>query len=251
MRDDCSSKNPYCSVPDEKPVCGGRSRVPDFSVIFPGGREIFHFSKKEESHENIENKFGMGRQRSNNSIRGKTMKTKVSTSKIVCLAITIIAAIGATAQPLLADNFSYTSQITLGNGKSLIVSLSIGATEDKKIIEKCTITVSTKTKNPDGSITERGMTNNGYGINITDNGKFSAKIADFLISGTLAKNQITGSIKTEGKSYSYSAKEGNPRKEGNSSVGDISPYRSIESSNIMNTTLPDTAGDVLRRRSDR
>jgi hypothetical protein len=101
----------------------------------------------------------------------------------------------------------YTDQITLGGGKKLSVSFVIKSKGEKREIEKCEIFVYTHINNGNGSSRDIGNKYYEYNIEVETKGKFSAKISDFVINGTITQNHITGSIRMNGRNYSYSAKK--------------------------------------------
>ena len=124
----------------------------------------------------------------------------------------------------------YEDKITLGGGKTLSVSFVVATKGEEKKIEQCEITHETRTRNADGSNSVNGNKYNGYDIRVESDNKFSQTISDFFISGKIEKDRITGSIKKGGTNYSYSAIEGRPN------ADNITPYKSIESSNIVNSS---------------
>jgi hypothetical protein len=114
----------------------------------------------------------------------------------------------AEAEPFVPTiKTEYTDQITLGGGKTLSVSFVIKSKGEKREIEKCEISVNTHINNGDGSSRGIGHTYYEYNIEVETKGKFSAKISDFVINGTITQNRITGSIRMNGRNYSYSAKK--------------------------------------------
>ena len=99
----------------------------------------------------------------------------------------------------------YIDEGKLGEGKTLSLSLVLATKEDEKRIEKCEIKITQNDYLGDGKSHVKSESKYGYGINISSSGKFSEIISDYLISGTVAKDGIKGTITMNGKKYSYSA----------------------------------------------
>ena len=100
----------------------------------------------------------------------------------------------------------YEGKMNLGGGNTLSVSFVVATKGKEKKIEQCGITFETHIKYTENTGRNIASAHYGYDIKVEPNGKFSKNTGDFFISGKIEKGRITGSIKKDGKSYSYSAK---------------------------------------------
>ncbi|MDR1746328.1 MAG: WG repeat-containing protein [Tannerella sp.] len=142
-------------------------------------------------------------------------------------------------------NTDYYDQKNLGGGRTMSISFTLSVQGKEKSINQCTIRMETRIQNANGSVRTTSSTSHGYDIAV-GGGKFTAKVSDYNVSGTITKDRISGTIRGGGGSYSYSAKEGNIPSSGD--VGNATPYRSIEQSNIVSSSISSIAADAFSGR---